>query len=114
MKPDGVGRDHVLEVALPTLQLVEAVLHESVSPPIPANAPVQTATMTVLASHLLRLAMGDIGKALWGPGDDLSDLQAILFRGLQEWPRKNATGRTHAGPRRTQGDAARRVRGGRR
>ena len=114
MKPDGVGRDHVFEVALPTLELVEAILHESVSPPIPANAPVQAATMTVLASHLLRLAMGNAGKALWGPEDNLSDLQAILFRGLQEWPGKNAARRTHADSRRTQGDAKRRVRGGRR
>ena len=114
MKPDGVGRDHVFEVALPTLELVEAILHESVSPPIPANAPVKAATMTVLAAHLLRLAMGNTGKALWGPEDNLSDLQAILFRGLQEWPGKSAARRTHADSRRTQGDAKRRVRGGRR
>ena len=89
MKPDGVGRGHVFEVAVPTLELVEAVLHESVSPPIPANAPVKGATMTMLASHLLRLATGNIGKALWGPEDELSGLQAILFRGLQEWPIKS-------------------------
>ena len=88
MKPDGVGRDHVLEVAVPTLELVEAVLHESVSPAIPANAPVKGAAMTMLASYLLRVGTGDIGEALWGPEDELSSLQAILFRGLQEWPSK--------------------------
>jgi len=91
MKPKGVGRDHVFEVAIPTLELVEAVLHESVSPPIPANAPVKGAMMTMLASHLLRLATGDIGQELWGPEDELSGLQAILFRGLQEWPSKGGT-----------------------
>ena len=113
MKPDGVGREHVLEVAVPTLELVEAVLHESVSPPIPANAPVQAATMTVLASHLLRLAMGDTGRALWGPEDNLSDLQAILFRGLQQWPAKSAARRKRADSRGARGNANRRARGGR-
>jgi len=114
MKSDGVGRDHIFEVALPTLKMVEAVLHESVSPPIPANAPVRAATMTVLASHLLRLAMGNTGKALWGPEHDLSDLQAILFEGLQEWPGKRAARRRRADSRRAQGDANRRAREGRR
>jgi AcrR family transcriptional regulator len=110
MKPDGVGRDHLFKVALPTLELVEAVLHESVSPPIPANAPVQAATMTVLASHLLRLATGDIGKALWGPEDTLPDLQAILFRGLQDWPGKGAARRTGADSGRARENANRRAR----
>jgi AcrR family transcriptional regulator len=114
MKPDGVGRDHVFEVALPTLELVEQVLHDSVSPPIPANAPVQAATMTVLASHILRLAMGNTGEALWGPEDDLSDLQAILFQGLQEWPGKGAARRGRTDSRRGGENANRRARGGRR
>jgi AcrR family transcriptional regulator len=110
MKPDGVGRDHLFEVGLPTLELVEAVLHESVSPPIPADAPVKAATMTVLASHLLRLATGDIGEALWGPEDTLPDLQAILFRGLQEWPGKGAARRTRANSGRARENANRRAR----
>lgn len=113
MKPDGVGRDHIFEVAVPTLQLVEAVLHESVSPPIPANAPVQAATMTVLASHLLRLAMGNTGKALWGPEDDLSDLQAILFAGLQRWPSETPARRRRSDSPGRSGNAVRRARGGR-
>ena len=109
MKPDGVGRGHVFEVAVPTLELVEAVLHESVSPPIPANAPVKGATMTVLAAHVLRLATGDIGEALWGPEADLSSLQGILFRGLQEWPGKGATRRQRADSGRSPVSAKRRV-----
>ena len=107
MKPDGVGRDHVFEVALPTLELVEAVLHESVSPAIPSNAPVRAATMTVLGSHILRLSLGKVGKALWGPEDDLSDLQAILFRGLQEWPGKSAALRRRSDSRGARGNAKR-------
>jgi AcrR family transcriptional regulator len=114
MKPDGVGRDHVFEMALPTLKLVEQVLHDSVSPSIPANAPVQAATMTVLAAHILRLAMGDAGKALWGPEENLSGLQAILFRGLQEWPAKGAAPRGRAGSRRARATANRKARGGHR
>jgi len=114
MKSDGVGRDHIFGVALPTLKMVEAVLHESVSPPISTNAPVRAATMTMLSSHLLRLAMGNTGKTLWGPEDDLSDLQAILFEGLQEWPSKSTARRTRAASRRGKGDAKQRVRGGRR
>jgi AcrR family transcriptional regulator len=114
MKSDGVGRDHIFEVALPTLKMVEAVLHESVSPPIPTNAPVRAATMTMLSSHLLRLAMGDAGKALWGTGEDLSGLQTILFRGLQDWSNQSAARGRGAGSGRTRQKARRRARSGRR
>jgi len=110
MKPEGVGRDHVFEIALPTLELVEAILQDSVSPLIPLRA----ALMTVLGSHLLRLAMRDVGTALWGTEEDLSDLQTILLQGPKKWPGKSTAGRTPADSRRAPAEGNRRVRGDRR
>jgi AcrR family transcriptional regulator len=113
MKPGGVGRKHVFEIAQPTLERVEAVLHDSVSPPVPAAALLRAAMMTVLASHLWRLAMGDVGRVLWGAEEDLAELQAILFRGLQEWPAESTARGKHAGSDRELAGRKRPVRGGR-
>jgi AcrR family transcriptional regulator len=85
-RPDGIGRDHVSEIAVPVVQLVANVLRESGDRPIPSEAPVQGALLLALSGELIRVALGDVGEDLWGPDRNRSaELEALLLKGLSDW-----------------------------
>jgi len=90
-RPDGIGRNHMSEIAAPVVQWVANALRESTDSPIPAEAPVQGALLLILSSEALRLALGELGEDLWGPDRGRSaELEAAVLRGLSAWNSESA------------------------
>lgn len=90
-RPDGIGHNHMSEIAAPVVQWVARALRESTDPPIPAEAPVQGALLLILSGEVLRLALGELGEDLWGPDQRRSaELEAVVLRGLSAWNSESA------------------------
>jgi AcrR family transcriptional regulator len=88
LRPDGVGRSYLAQAAQ-LFELVEKVFRESTDPPIPPQVPVRGALLMIFSSELFRLAVGEIGDALWGSDRDRTEqVHLALLKALRANGRK--------------------------
>jgi len=85
LEATSVGRQAAAEPVTALVDQVETFLRENAPAPIPPAAPVRAMMMQLFSSLLLKQALGDLGKSLWGERDSTFEFATILFEAMQRW-----------------------------
>ncbi|MCB9479457.1 MAG: TetR/AcrR family transcriptional regulator [Deltaproteobacteria bacterium] len=77
--PTEPGKKLAQEELLPLIDLIESLVIRNGGDMVPKNVPLRSAIMSLIVSYLVRVASGDVGRALWGEKDHTQELARYLL-----------------------------------